>query len=255
MDDLVHAILSECVTCQSSDKSAKTCAAPMQPVEFPKGPFQHVAIDIVGPFERGSTDCKFAITLIDYFSKWPEVGFASSVTTETVVKFLTRIFAWEGNPCTITTDNGPQFISSEFADFLKTQGIKHIKTNLYHPQANGAIERFNRMLKECIQTAEMTQKPWKSMVLTMLKNYRAPPHATTGESPFLLLKGRPMRTKLNVLPPKDSPHEYTQVRARVAQQQNKSKQYTDCKRGSKFLNVQIGDKVRIRKPFHVKCYE
>ncbi|RXN35648.1 Integrase core domain [Labeo rohita] len=84
MDDLVHTVLSACMTCQASDKSAKTFPAPMQPVEFPKGPFQHVAIDTVGPFEKGATDCKFAITLIDYFSKWPEVGFASSVTIETV---------------------------------------------------------------------------------------------------------------------------------------------------------------------------
>ncbi len=199
MDGLVHTILSECVTCQASDKSAKTFTAPMQPVEFLKGPFQQVAIDIVGPFEKGATDCKFAITLIDYFSKWPEVGFASSVTTETVLKFLITSFAREGNPCTITTDNGPQFTSFEFADFVKMQGIKHIKTSLYHPQANGAIEQFNRVLKECLQAAEIARKPWKSAVLTMLKSYRATPHATTGETPFLLLRVRPMRTKLNVL--------------------------------------------------------
>ncbi|RXN30145.1 Integrase core domain [Labeo rohita] len=163
----------------ASDKSAKMFPAPMQPVEFPKGPFQH-AIDIVGPFEKGATDCKFANTLIDYFSKWPEVGFVSSVTTETVLKFLTTIFAREGNPCTITTDNGLQFTSSKFADFVKTQGIKHIKTSVYHPQVNWAIERFNRVLKECLQAAEMACKPWKSAVLTMLKSYRATPHTTMG---------------------------------------------------------------------------
>ncbi|RXN36284.1 Integrase core domain [Labeo rohita] len=177
MDDLVHTVLSACMTCQASDKSAKMFPAPMQPVEFPKGPFQH-AIDIVGPFEKGATDCKFANTLIDYFSKWPEVGFVSSVTTETVLKFLTTIFAREGNPCTITTDNGLQFTSSKFADFVKTQGIKHIKTSVYHPQVNWAIERFNRVLKECLQAAEMACKPWKSAVLTMLKSYRATPHTT-----------------------------------------------------------------------------
>ncbi|KAI2642379.1 Retrovirus-related Pol polyprotein from transposon opus [Labeo rohita] len=145
MDDLVHTVLSACMTCQASDKSAKTFPAPMQPVEFPKGPFEHVAIDIVGPFEKGATD-----------------------------------------------------------------------------------------------------------FLTMLKSYRATPHATTGETPFLLLRGRPMRTKLNVLLPDDSPDQFTQVRARGTQRQNKSKQYTDRKRGSKFLKVAIGDKVRVRKPFHVK---
>lgn len=118
MDDLVHKALSSCTICQSCEKTAKSPAAPMQPVEFPGGPFQHVAVDIVGPFERGTYDCRFAITLIEYFSKWPEVAFTSSASTDTVITFLASIFAREGNPCAITTDNGPQFTSSAFADFL-----------------------------------------------------------------------------------------------------------------------------------------
>ncbi len=204
---------------------------------MPLSPFQHVAIDIVGTFEKGVTDCKFEITLIDYFSKWPEVGFASSVTTETVLKFLTTIFAWEGNPCTITTDTAVHFIW--ICWFCETQGIKHKCS-----QANGAIERFNRVLKECLQAAEVAHKPWKSAVLTMLKSYRATPHATMGETPFLLLRGRPMRTKLNVLLPEDSPDQFIQVRACVKQRQNKSKQYTNRKRRYKFLKIAVGDKVR-----------
>lgn len=61
-----------------------------------------------------------------------------------------------------------------------------------------------------------------------------------------------MRTKLNVLLPDDSSDQFTQVRARVTQRQSKSKQYTDRKRGSKFLKVAVGDQVRVRRPFHVK---
>ncbi len=135
---------------------------------------------------------------------------------------------------------------------MKTQGIKYIKTNVYHPQANGAIECFNMVLKECLQAAEVAHKPWKSAVLTMLKSYRATPHATMGETPFLLLRGRPVRTELNVLLPEDSPDQFIQVKACVKQRQNKSKQYTDRKRGSKFLKIAVGDKVRVREPFHVK---
>ncbi len=75
---------------------------------------------------------------------------------------------------------------------MREQGIKHIKTSVYHPQANGAIERFNRVLKECIQAAEKAHKPWKPAVVTMLQSYRATPHATTGETSFQVLRGRPM---------------------------------------------------------------
>lgn len=96
MDDPVDTVLSSCTICQSFDKTAKTPVALMQPVEFPGGPFQHVAVDIVGPFERGTYNCRFVITLIDYFSKWPEIAFTSSATTDTVITLLASIFAREG---------------------------------------------------------------------------------------------------------------------------------------------------------------
>ncbi|KAK7884454.1 hypothetical protein WMY93_027577 [Mugilogobius chulae] len=208
MDSLVYNVLSSCTVCQKCDKTAKATPAPLQPVEFPEGPFQHVAVDIVGPFERGPQDCRFAITLVDYFSKWPEVAFTSNATTATVLTFLSAVFSREGNPCAITTDNGPQFTSCDFADFLKERGIKHIKTSVYHPQANGCVERFNRVLKDCIQGAQAVQKPWKPTVTAMLQSYRATPHATTNESPFKLLRGRQMRTKLHILPQSDRTGQY-----------------------------------------------
>lgn len=150
MDSMVNDMVASCVICQTCDKSVRTYSPPKQPVELPDGPFQKVAIDIVGPFERGSYKCHFAITLVDYFSKWPEVAFVPLVTTETVTTFLASIFAREGNPTSVFTDNGSQFCSSAFSDFLKERGIKQIRTSVYHPQVNGAVERFNLVLKECL---------------------------------------------------------------------------------------------------------
>uniref|UniRef100_A0AAV2LQ94 Uncharacterized protein n=1 Tax=Knipowitschia caucasica TaxID=637954 RepID=A0AAV2LQ94_KNICA len=85
----------------------------------------------------------------------------------------------------------------------------------------------------------------------MLQNYRATPHATTSESPFKLLRGRSMRTKLDILPQSDYTGQYEELRSRVALRQAKSKSYTDKKRGAKAPKLAVGDKVRIRKPFHV----
>ena len=39
-------------------------------------------------------------------------------------------------------DNGPQFISEEFAIFVEVNGVKHIKSSPYHPATNGALERL-----------------------------------------------------------------------------------------------------------------
>ena len=52
-------------------------------------------------------------------------------------------FATHGIPQEIVTDNGPQFISTEFSTCLSSSGIAHRKVTPYWPQANSEVERFN----------------------------------------------------------------------------------------------------------------
>jgi putative transposase len=52
----------------------------------------------------------------------------------------------------IISDNGPQFTSREFKNFIRLTGMDHVKTSPYYPQSNGKIERWHRELKEqCIR--------------------------------------------------------------------------------------------------------
>ncbi|KAL7882909.1 hypothetical protein SRHO_G00005670 [Serrasalmus rhombeus] len=69
MDSLVQSTIAACVTCQLNDKTARTAPAPLTPVEYPDGPWKKLAMDIVGPFEIDPAECKFALTLVDYYSK------------------------------------------------------------------------------------------------------------------------------------------------------------------------------------------
>lgn len=56
----------------------------------------------------------------------------------------------------IITDNGPQYTSKEFQQFLKEVEFKHIRTSVGYPQSNGKIERFHRSLgEECLKTKSM----------------------------------------------------------------------------------------------------
>lgn len=69
----VENAVRNCIVCQAADKSAKPVFAPLQPVTWPGKPWEKLGMDIVAPLEHAPYDCKFAITLVDYHSKGPEV--------------------------------------------------------------------------------------------------------------------------------------------------------------------------------------
>lgn len=52
----------------------------------------------------------------------------------------------------IISDNGPQFVSRDFKEFIRISGMTHVKTSPYYPQSNGKLERFHGTIKdECIR--------------------------------------------------------------------------------------------------------
>jgi putative transposase len=52
-----------------------------------------------------------------------------------------------GRPA-LLTDNGSGYISKVMEQYLRTQGLKHLRARAHHPQTNGKIERMHRTLKE-----------------------------------------------------------------------------------------------------------
>lgn len=102
-------MVRNCYTCSQSDKAQKTCTVPLSPITLPEGPWQKFCLVIVGHWEDQLQEYKYAVVLIDYYPKWPEVVFATSVTADTMINFLTTVFAREGLPKEIITYDGSQF--------------------------------------------------------------------------------------------------------------------------------------------------
>ena len=50
----------------------------------------------------------------------------------------------------LLSDNGPSYISTELATYLKGRGMTHTRGKPYHPQTQGKIERWHRSLKNRI---------------------------------------------------------------------------------------------------------
>ena len=76
---------------------------------------------------------------------------SSSTSTSETIKVLLSLFSRHSLPDKLASDNGPQFTSEEFKEFMSNCGILHIKTAPYHPQTNGEAERFVQMFKNFVK--------------------------------------------------------------------------------------------------------
>jgi hypothetical protein len=142
-----------CVPCRVSGKSSHPTTPPLQPIDFPPKPWQTLAIDIFGEVQWAPHFQRFVIVLVDLHSKWPEVAVCGTVTSASIINFLTEIFYRHGLPEVIISDNGSQFTSNEFSAFITSLGITHRLTAVYNPTANGACERMNKVIKEGLAVA------------------------------------------------------------------------------------------------------
>ena len=173
MDKFIEESIRFCYVCSVNDKTVKATAQPVTTIEWPKRPWEKVAIDVRGPDASMGVHNRFAIVLIDYYSKWVEVELVDQVTTVNIIKMLTRVFAREGYSEYLVSDNGKQFTSKNFEVFLGQIGTEHIKTPLYHPMANGLVERFNRTLGSFIQTAKVLGGDLTERIQYMISMYNA----------------------------------------------------------------------------------
>jgi transposase InsO family protein len=56
----------------------------------------------------------------------------------------------------IITDNGSQYVSKDFAQYIKQVELQHIRTSIAYPQSNGKIERYHRTIhQECLMTTSL----------------------------------------------------------------------------------------------------
>lgn len=252
IDGEIEAFVRDCVACTVSGKSARPTPGPLQPAPLPSGPWRKLALDFAGEFTAAPSHQRYLLVAMDYYSKWPEVAVCSSATSAVVIDFLTGLFDRFGLVEEVVTDNGVQFTSSEFSDFLQSLGIRHCRTALYNPSANAEAERLNRVLKDGIKAALADGKSFRDGVRQTLAAYRTTVQSTTGVSPASLMLAFPVRTPLSVLSPSGSfstsSTRIVGVEKRVRFQQQQAAKAHDLRTRAVHTQLVAGDWVRIRLP-------
>lgn len=82
-------------------------------------------------------------------------------------------------------DNGKEFISDVNDKLCEYLGVVKLKTTVYSPSTNGAIERFHRVLNTLLaKVIKESQKDWSTWISYVTFCYNATVHSATGFSPF-----------------------------------------------------------------------
>jgi hypothetical protein len=141
------------------------------------------------------------LVIVDSFSKWPKVCVTKSTTAQSTINMLRSVFARWGIPEEVVSDNGTQFTSKEFEEFMAHLGIRHKRGAPYHPATNGLAERFVQTVKNGLKASQPEGLDIRYRLDRFLMAYRNAPHSTTGQSPAQLMLGRPLRTRFDCIKP------------------------------------------------------
>ena len=216
-----------CHACQEMQSSPPV--APLNPWRWPTRPWARLHLDFLGPFEG-----KTILVAIDAHSKWVEAVCTPSTSSSAIIDVLRTLFARFGLPETVVTDNGTGFVSAEFEEFLRSNGIRHTTSAPYHPASNGLAERAVQIVKKGLK--KETNGTMSSRLAKLLFSYRITPQTTTGTSPAELLLGRRPRTRLDLLKPNTA--------ERVEEKQEKQKARHDQR--AKSRTFRDGDLVFVK---------
>ncbi|GFX71141.1 hypothetical protein TNCV_3649061 [Trichonephila clavipes] len=188
----VKSFCQSCKTCQLRRGLTYRDRIPITPIVRPENPFEVWSVDCIGPLEPSSRrGHKYIICAVDICTRWAEAVPVRNIKAKTTCEVLMRIFTQTGFPRIICTDQGTNFTAELTEAFKDALGIAPRFATPGHPESMGAVERWNRTLKEMLnKNIQENGNNWDSHLPYLMFAYREVPHSTTGVSPYQLVYGR-----------------------------------------------------------------
>ena len=160
--DLEDGYIPSCRECMQNKSFTTKPTGPLHPLPVPDGHCSLVLLNFIGPLpvDEGF-DCILTIT----GRLGSELQIIPTNTTltakECAVIFFNNWYCENGLPDNIISDRDKLFVSKFWAHLMILTGIKHRLSSSYHPQSNGARERTNKTVNQCVCFhVEHNQKGW-----------------------------------------------------------------------------------------------
>ena len=209
---------------------------PMQTPEIPKRPWQKIAIDL---FQHQGRD--YLIT-VDYYSDYFEIDRLYSTTSKSIIKALEPHLARNGTVDVLISDNCPNLVSNEFAQFCSQWEIEHVTISPHHSVSNGKIEATVKIAKMLMKKCK---KSGYNLNLALL-DYRNTPSKEIGLSPAQRMFSRRTKTLLPTSEQVLQPQIQTDVPERIKRKRQEAKYYYDRKAKNK-PELETGQAIYVKK--------
>ncbi|KAJ8713809.1 hypothetical protein PYW08_007429 [Mythimna loreyi] len=185
----IERYVSSCKLCQERKKGIGL--AQLQPVVV-NDLMEKVGIDILGPFRKSLNGNRYIIVSLEYVTKYAVCKAVPRVTAQRISDFLIEdIFCRFGGVKEVISDRGSVFTSRLVKSTVSYFGAKSRFTTAFHPQTNGLVESFNKLLCQMLSMyVSADQRNWCSYVPLVCYAYNSSKQASTRVSPHMLLYAR-----------------------------------------------------------------
>ena len=257
--------IQSCSTCRKGKNKANNFNSDSQDHIVATERWHTLACDWLYVGHRGRRGGRYVLSVVDLCTRYSIAIPTSDKSGKSLVQALRLLFAFNGYPQRLVSDNESMFRSKEFIEWLSVKGIEKTFTAVYNPRANGLDERFNQTLMNMINSGSALSD-WDTHIWDIFYFYNLGTSATTGESPFylhFLRKGR-LPVDLNLqekLPGEDDFLTLKDLTSKLAKDEYRAmdkilhnittkhrKIDDEQKKFRKFRQFKIGDKVMLQTP-------
>ena len=230
IDDIVR----KCDACQRLQK--RQAHELLMQHELPTRPWQIVGTDLFAIREDTY------LLICDYYSKFPFVyRIEEKVTSDRIISKMSGVFAENGSPSKVVSDNGGHYSSQAFRNFAAEWCFDHVTSSPHFPQSNGFIERQVQTVKYTLEKAAMSRSNPQKALLAL----RSTPIDSHLPSPAEMLNARKYKSNLPVII-RNEHWSKDEIRRRLAERQEIQRVNHDKRAMQPLAPLIPGQDVRVR---------
>ncbi len=191
MKNSVAHYVRTCELCQKTKKRRNIPKPPLKPI-IAREPLERVEIDFtVYDYADPDNGHIYILTIVDCCTKFLWAKTFVSKHAGPVAQYLFDLFASEGYPTIVQSDNGKEFVAEIVKEYLRLVKAQEKHSRAKHPQTNGQVERLNGTFKSILRklTAGKLGSPWSSLIPVAVERYNSTKHSTIGRSPHEVFRG------------------------------------------------------------------